>query len=558
MVALIATAVWGLSSTSEETASSPAEREPEATISQASREEPSDSSRTEADGPGSAKNGMQQVPIAAASAALMAQHEARPPRDDAEFGEIFTSLRTLKARAGATEEEKALVRGHLTELCSAYIQGRGQDNRDARTYLGYVEFAHELPEELSFRGHPFLDAVEWATQKRWFGPEEAVELGLVRQAWTRALSHMKRITEEPGFELSERRTSALMRDKAHSGHFLTTLFDSPYLICHVSPQPRSPFVALALEDVDARRKQLPILAERAKATQAILRRVAHTYGQLHAEYMRRFAEPLGLKPLMSPWGGRPDLTLHGGRSFRDGALLTVICFDDADTFEAYAAPRGLPLGVTEWYSPASRQVVMLLSAHDGSPSETGHVRLLAGSWQLQDWFNRQRNRWVPDRPSRDFFRAGFAHYFGSAKRAADGTLSFHGLDRVFQAAMRERARESEASGASYPLFPLKSLVTFTTDREVEAFATRNGMLAPRAARQAYREQSWALIYFLATSEDARMRKGLLDFHELIMARKASSTSFGTVFGLASPDAWQKLEAAFHAFIKDTLLKEPLK
>ena len=76
----------------------------------------------------------------------------------------------------------------------------GESDKEARTALGYVEFAHEIPEEIALRRYTYVRAVEHASEQRWFDPRYAKdELELANRAWDVTRDHAQRLVSDPKF-----------------------------------------------------------------------------------------------------------------------------------------------------------------------------------------------------------------------------------------------------------------------------------------------------------------------------------------------------------------------
>src|SRR5690606_37101583 len=79
-------------------------------------------------------------------------------------------------------------------IAASLIKEADPNDKTARELLGHKEFAHQVPEEISFTKYPFIRAVEEAAAQRWFEDDEAY--GLAMAAYEKTLKHAERLSND--------------------------------------------------------------------------------------------------------------------------------------------------------------------------------------------------------------------------------------------------------------------------------------------------------------------------------------------------------------------------
>jgi hypothetical protein len=303
---------------------------------------------------------------------------------------------------------------------------------------------------------------------------------------------------------------------------------------------------------------LQTLPAREEQVDALLERQARRLGQLHAEYLRRYEKPLDLHALMSPWGGRPDI--GQSRSYRDGVPLIVVTFEDDELCDERLKRLSVRSMNRDAFSLRSGSVY--LSADDAGAVDWLDYMLAAGARQLEFWFARQRNDWRKPRPDRHFFRIGFPLFLGAADEAPSGALRFHGRSQLALVDMKTQAERMETRGGHYRLFPLERLVAFTGLWEASLWAASSWNLDRATTDVMFQSQAWALVYFLHNAEKGAYRAKLDAFHYMVLNEEVGGShgtaAFREAFRIRDQEDWQALEAAFHAYVRNTLLPMKLK
>ena len=439
----------------------------------------------------------------AALARVRAAIEARPPETAAEYRVVFREL-GLVGDAALPD---------LRKLVRRYVDGPGFDDAAAHAFLGDRRFHHPIPEEITFRGHPFLVTVEEANAKEWFGAEEEL-------AWLRAQAalgamqlHHRRLVEDHRYRAGDQVFANLAMDRLLAKHELHFTWVDPYAIVQIGGP-------LSREDLD-------------EATRG-----------LHAVYrglLERYGVPLGLHDLMDPWGGRPDAQPRN-RSFEDGAPLTVFLYTDRDAIEeiVWAGSRA---------PSAARQLAALMSG-------TGVLHVVetdrvaeAAALQALHWFSRQKTHWRGRPREHDAVADGFGAYLAA-------TIEGPHAEQARLDATRERAQALQDRDRPYPVLPLKKLVSMTSDGEV----ARNlqSVAVPTAlATLLYREQAWALARMLHDHEGGRYREALLGYLDRWLSGETrfgmAEQVFRRVFDLHGDEEWAVLDAAWKRYVQAEIL-----
>ena len=493
-------------------------------------------------------------------AEVMRALEKKPPETAAEFDDVLRDLNILASLDSTEDDERKRIDDALRSVYKAYVRGPGATDREAHEFLGHLEFTHEIPEGLTRRDYPYIRAVEWANDKRWFPPEEAREFEVAERAWDRTQEHLERLIHDAEFNRGDRARAAL-QDPQLASYSLATRWSSPYLITFCSLTPISEFEALEIEDPVERRKQLSAFVKREKQVTAVLDEKAALLGALHAEYMRRFEEPLRLAPLMAPWGGRPDMAASA-RSFRDGIPLVVRIFEDAAAFQRYVERRfGTYIASVPWgyFEPQTTIAYFVGGAESREERvQAVYATLYPGVQQLEFWFTRQKSHWRKPLPGRRWFEFGLADYLSAVREGESGKLQFTGVNVILLRAMQSMTKRFEERGDRYRLFPLEKLVGFSYFTEASRWGEMSWGLRSSMVVEMFRHQSWALVHFLSEAEGGRYGEQLMKFHALAQHRETGGNSgtkaFREAFRIRDWEDWHKLDIAFQKHVRDDLMK----
>ena len=461
-----------------------------------------------------------------ATALLVVLLLAAPPagaRDDGEASESAALDRVLAALAQRPPEtvrdyriafrELSLVGDsalpHLKSLLKRYVDGPGFDDAAAHAFLGDRHFDHPIPEDIAFRGHPFLRTVEEANAREWFSAEDEADWILARAALRAMELHHRRLVEDHRYRAGDQVFANVALDPRFAGRELAFTWADPYAVVEVGP---------------------PTAADDLVTTIELLRR---TYRTFLDEYGERF----GLSDLMAPWGGRPDERPHV-RSFPDGAPLTVFLYGDRETFQVVAlraSDYGLPHAARDievWFSPA------------GALHASGSARLgEAAVAQMLRWFARQESRWGRIEAGRDVLSDGFAQWFAAR---IQGPEADHGR----LTAVRTKARQFAERDRAYPTLALEKLLALSTNHEIARYAQVEWELPLVLGLDLFRDQAWALVRMLQQEE---YRESFLAYMTAWLRREnqhgMNVPVFERAFGLRRDDGdWAALDAAWQRYM----------
>jgi len=494
-------------------------------------------------------------------AEVMRALEKKPPESASEFDDAIHRLKILASLDSTEDDERKRIDDALRKVYKAYVKGPGATDREAHEFLGHLEFTHEIPEGLSRRDYPYIRAVEWANGKRWFAPEESREFQVAERAWDRTQEHLEKLIHDAEFNRGDGARAVLVQDRHLAAYRLATLWRSPFLLCFCSRTPLSEFDALEIEDPVERRRQLSALAKREKEVTAVLEEKAALLGALHAEYMRRFEKRLSLAPLMSPWGGRPDLPAQS-RSFRDGVPLVVCVFDTRLAAREHVGDLlGGRVQEIPWGYFAATTTFAYVVGDERSPEERvqgAFATLHVAVRQLEFWFTRQKCRWRKPLSGMRWFEFGLPDHLSAVREGVGGALRFTGINVVLLREMQSLARTFQQRGTQYRLFPVEKLVSFNSFQASAEWGTVSWGLRPELIVQMFRQQSWALISFLNDAEGGRYREKLMKFHVLSQHRETGgntgSRAFQEAFRIRDWDDWQELDVAFQKYVRDDVMK----
>ncbi len=427
---------------------------------------------------------------------------------------------------------------------------------EARALLGFREFAHDVPEEISYRRYPFVRIVEEAGAQRWF--DDPVAYANALEAFIACQKHAERLTNDLPYSALDVARRGIDQDEFLRPYNYDAIFASPFLICYSTKERIDEAALWKLSKAD-RAKAWAELDARRVPYRRVLAEKARIYTQVYARFLAQYGEACELKPLMDPYGGRPDYP-PGKRSFREGCPLTVWVFSDAKAWRAHHEEVvGEPVDplLVGYLHPATGRVL----CHDHGP-EDREGELLANTRLATHlalyWFHRQRNEWGHRRPAYDFFTRGFPDWFGAATLSKDRTLSFVRWNRVQLRKLLEWKSVATNSRHLMPVFPLRDLLSLEGPAAVRAYGVERWGLE---VVPLFRGQCWAFFAFLDQAADGKRRSviaKLLDDYlmaprdeERYMVERAREA-----LGLHSDAAWAALDAEFATFYAELLTKDP--
>ncbi|MDA1193781.1 MAG: hypothetical protein O2894_01215, partial [Planctomycetota bacterium] len=473
-----------------------------------------------------------------------------------------TTLRAYKgfiARLKALDDERA--QNALRTVYENFIEGPGRDDQEARKFLGYKEFPHEIPEDIANREYPYLKAVTAAYNQHWYGPDETQEYEIAMRAWKDTQEHYDRLLNDHTFRAADSIRANIAKDKFFKDYNYAARWASPYLICYASTDRLSEFDLLSIQDKDERRLKIKELAKKREEYERILDEKELIFTQLYQEFYARYKDTLSLKPLMEEYGGRADYPL-GVRSFQNGCPLVVWIFDSKESFNEYhtkVSETMIPHNVAGYFSPQTTYVY-LYDETSGAGDRVFEINknVHEGTHQLEFWFTRQRNRWRKPLPGQDWFGEGIAEYLGSVKMDGAGKLEFTGINVPRLKSMQAGARNLEGQGQKYPKFPINRLVSFNSYGEVQQWGSTEWSLRPDLVLLMFYEQSWAFTYFLNNYENGKYKERFEKFFDLVLLRETGASTgasaFKEAFRIRDEDDWEDINDEFHEYLDKVVMK----
>lgn len=480
-------------------------------------------------------------------------------------------LATCVAVGGPGAEAKA------REIAQELLDTCDPDDEEVRRLLGWTDFQADvlgrrlarfedpIPEAIANRrGYPFLDAVVDLNARRWL--RDPAEIERAHAAVAAMREHRRRLETDRLYRLGDARRANLAIDPHLEDHGTATAWRPPHLVCFVRGESLSEFDLRKVTDWRRRRQVRAAFEARSRALGPHAERAARVLAQLYAEFLRRYGERHDLRPLDAPFGGRPELGPRV-RSFEDGVALTVLVFADQRAYQAFhlrhlGGPRRP--GDRGYYDPRTGRIV---TYDPGTAPEDRdqYVRTLLrlGTYQLLDWFTRQRSRWGRSAVGQECIGAGLAGCLSGVRIGEDLALEFTGIDvdlldgaRSIAAALAERDR-------AYPLRPLRELLGITSYAELGASRFADDAVAPdpwsptSAPLALYFQQSWMLVRFLQEHDAGRYREGFARYLDAYLERETQHGNARDVFmrclGIQDED-WSRLDTELRAFVEDDVLK----
>ncbi|MCC7137018.1 MAG: hypothetical protein IT460_01155 [Planctomycetes bacterium] len=443
------------------------------------------------------------------------------------------------------------------ELAAKIVAEADPNYEPARLVLGHKKFDHEVPELISFRKYPYLQAVEAATAQRWFDDDEAYDLAM--KAWAKTEAHAKRLDPDHGdstFRALDGARLTISNDKNFKDYNYEAIFASPYLICYSSDDRMTEEELFQLPKKE-RIAKLAELEKKREGYRRILAEKARIYQQLYKNFLERYGETCELHDLMGEYGGRPDLP-PGKRSYKDGCPLIVWIFSDRKAFDDYhqnVVKDPIHPGVAGYFSPGTGWVY-LYDEPDNREFEI-NKNVHEGTHQLEHWFQMQKREWGRPFVPQSFFGEGFAEYIGAVSMAPDRTLTFHGVNRPRLEFLQNTLKQLQSGGKKMLIFPTQVLVGFEGYGSVDAWAAENWGTQGLGIFYA---QSWAFVYFLNEANGKKYREKFNGFLDDMLNHPREDWQgyafkhFKDRFGIKSDSDWKKLHAEFESWYLGTMMK----
>ncbi len=402
-------------------------------------------------------------------------------------------------------------------------------------------FTHEIPEEISFLGHPFLQVVEAATEKGTFGLDEAAAWERAMDAWAETKRHAARLAEDPAY-------------RAADGAFANIAFDPRWACDHRAFRWVQPYAFVALS------KHEGPDVERAPFDEKAL-----VFTQIYRHFLARFGESLKLGDLMAAGGGGP--LQPPSRSFPEGAPLVVRFllgteedwYEDVQVFGRPARDKE-PHGFLDRHS-GTLDILVPDVGTDATPLpvvDAAPIDAEMAAHQLLWWFSRQMNRWGHTGWSEDAITYGTAAWLGGVRpSSSSGRLDPTGINVRLLANMRAfGAQFEEVRRTPYPFFPLATLLAFEGQNAVMRWCQSEWGVPGQVGWQLFQQQAWAFVCFLDQAGDGARRELLA---ALLAARLRREMAFGQsvpvarrILGLEGEAPWKALDEEFQAWVREEL------
>jgi len=385
------------------------------------------------------------------------------------------------------------------------------------------------------------------------------------RAWAKTQKHLDREINDHRFRAELGIRANIAKDKWFKDYNYAARWADPYLICYASTDRLSEFDLLSIKDKAERKVKLKELRKKREEFEHVLDEKALIFQQLYKHFYERYKDTLHLKPLMEPFGGRPDYP-PGVRSYRDGVPLVIWIFDSVKAFREYHSKvkqELIPHNVAGYFSPATSYVYL----YDEGENPSGRTfeinkNVHEGTHQLQYWFTRQRNRWQRPRQGQSWFGEGIAEFVGSVKMDNAGKLTFTGINVPRLRNMQMLAASAKKQGREYQLFPVDKLATFIGYGAVKGWGANEWKINPGLVLSMFYQQSWAFTYFLNTYKNGRYRARFEKFFDLVLHRETGGSlgakAFKEAFRIRDEDDWEDINDEFHDFIRNVMMKMDVK
>ena len=178
-------------------------------------------------------------------AEVRSDYKRHKPEKDSEWKAFIARFIALGAEASED----------LKSLYEVYVETRtGSDDRGARKALGYVEFKHPLPEEISqTKGRDFITGFAAANHQHWLLGEE--EIRLANEAWKGVQEHARRLREDRVYLAGDNIWNNILQDKLFKDQNFATRWSAPHLICYASKDRLSDLDLLSLPRSERKKKR---------------------------------------------------------------------------------------------------------------------------------------------------------------------------------------------------------------------------------------------------------------------------------------------------------------
>lgn len=509
--------------------------------------------------------GSAQGPGAGGPAAAAPAPAPVQPKDS--LAQVKADMQRLPADSRKGKDWKAFIarlkdlgepaKATLLETYELYVEtAYGSDDKDARIALGYEEFRHPLPEEISqTKGRPFIAAFEAANAQRWLKDDE--ERRLAAEALKEVQEHARKLREDRLYRAGDEIWNNILQDKLFKDQNFAVRWSPPHLICYASKDRLSDLDLLGMPRSE-RKKERERLASKRAEFEPLLDEKQAIYVQLYEEWNRRFKQALGLNDLSDEWGGRPDLVAQKKASYQGGVPLVVWIFDNKESFNKFHEVKGmkLPDGVGGYFEWKTAWIYLFDEKNEGDARVFEIAKNLhEGTHQLEHWFGMQLNGWKPKKNfSQDWWGEGLAEYFGSHKLSEDGKLSFVGRNYTRLREAQGMAAALKKAGKEYPVVKLELLTSWNSYADAMQHAAGMG-LDPSWGQQMFIYQQGAWLFEMCMDQlGGKYRDKLMAYLKAVMMREEGPRAFRAAFKVSAddPDSWAELQKDFEAYCKQML------
>ncbi len=443
-------------------------------------------------------------------------------------------------------------------LAAKILEVYDPNDRAAHEALGHAEFAYEVPEEISYRRYPFVRIVEEAREIRWFTDLRPYATAL--EALVRCHEHARRLATDEAYAALDVARRGIDQDENLRPYNYDAVFASPYLICY-STSERIDEAGMWRMSPAERAKAWAELDRRRVGYKRVLAEKARIYTQVYERFLATYGESCDLRPLMDPYGGRPDYP-PGRRSFREGCPLPVWVFSDRDAWNRHhetVLRNPIAPNVTGYFNPA----IGFVFSVDASPKDRDeeiYVSARLAVRQLLHWFARQRNEWGRLAVPQQYFSSGFGDWFGAVRMAKDRTLTFGGAAPLHVTNLRLVRERLASQNKKMMIFPLREFTTFEGNGNVQAWGVQNWGVDPNFVLSLFELQSWAFFLFLDEYDGGRRRPVIAKLVDAMLRYPRGeegylATQTRKVLGIEGEDGWKLLQKEFDAFYGELAQRE---
>jgi hypothetical protein len=368
--------------------------------------------------------------------------------------------------AAASAAEEPLRAAHARDRDEVF---RFMVERALARIGGWSRFTHDMPEEVTFVGRPFLRVVEEAARREWLRGEDAA---VADRCWRKTLEHVRRLQTDRLYRLGEETHARLA-----SGERVVfeSVWAPPFLVCASDGSLRP--AETPSEEASAAERKRPLAEVEAEARKhgVLLKSGAEVAQAVYRHVQRRHGKALDLRPLEAEYGGRPDLG-PAVRSFVDGFPIVLWIWSSPEAFERAKI-------LFRWRFSRSEDILCLLP-DDGivhvvagaDPAVEGGLDVertgfAACAGLLRSW-RMQANNWRNADVLMDPITVGLCAEEAGWRRDETGKLGFTGAPKLFRRSLRVHVESARERGLPEPAWiPFRRAAGGPTRRRAEGRRT---------------------------------------------------------------------------------------